>query len=132
MIFCLGVLYHRSDPIAMLKWLRQGLRSGGEAFLDTFYIKGDEPVALCPAKTYSKISNVHFVPTIAALKNWCEKAGFDSFEVLATKPTTSFEQRKTEWILGESLENFLDPNDPNKTIEGYPAPQRVYVRVRRD
>ena len=130
-IFCLGVLYHRSDPIAMLKWLRQGLKEGGEVFLDTFYIEGDEPVALCPAKTYSKIPNVHFVPTITALRNWCEKAGFIYFEVLATKPTTFEEQRKTKWILGESLEDFLDPYDPSKTIEGYPAPRRVYVKLRR-
>jgi len=130
-IFCLGVIYHRSDPIAMLKWLKQGLKEGGEVFLDTFYIEGDEPVALCPGVSYSKIKNVHFVPTIAALHNWCEKAGFAHFEVLATKPTTFEEQRKTEWIEGQSLENFLDPNDPTKTVEGYPAPRRVYVRLRR-
>ena len=130
-IFCLGVIYHRSDPIAMLKWLKQGLKEGGEVFLDTFYIEGDEPVALCPAQTYSKIKNVHFVPTISALHNWCQKAGFGHFEVLSTKPTTFEEQRKTEWIEGQSLEDFLDPEDPSKTIEGYPAPRRVYVRLRR-
>jgi tRNA (mo5U34)-methyltransferase len=39
--------------------------------------------------------------------------------------TTSDEQRKTDWIDTESLENFLDPNDPSKTIEGYPAPLRA-------
>ncbi len=130
-IFCLGVLYHRSDPIATLKWLRSGLEKGGELFLDTFYIEGEEPVALCPGKSYSKISNVHFVPTIKALENWCDKAGFEEFELLATKPTTFEEQRKTEWIVGQSLEDFLDPEDPRRTIEGYPAPRRVYVRLRR-
>ncbi len=129
-IFCLGVLYHRSDPIAMLKWLKAALKKEGEIFLDSFYIPGDEPMALCPGKTYSKIANVHFVPTIKALQNWCEKAGF-AFELLKTMQTTSKEQRKTPWILGESLEDFLDPNDSTKTIEGYPAPRRVYVRLRR-
>lgn len=129
-IFCLGVLYHRSDPIAMLKWLKQGLKKGGDVYLDTFYIEGDEPFALCPDKTYSKIPNVHFVPTIKALENWCKKAGFNSFEVLEKKPTTFEEQRKTEWILGESLEDFLDKDNPNLTVEGYPAPKRVYVRLK--
>ncbi len=129
-IFCLGVLYHRSDPIVMLKWLKAALKKEGEIFLDSFYIPGDEPIALCPGKTYSKIPNVHFVPTIKALQNWCEKAGLE-FELLKTMQTTSEEQRKTPWILGESLEDFLDPNDPTKTIEGYPAPRRVYVRLRR-
>ena len=128
-IFCLGVIYHRSDPIKMLKDLKQSLNKGGEVFLDTMYIGGDGEFALTPRKTYSKIPNIYFVPTIKALQNWCERANFSSFEILETKPTNLSEQRKTEWILGESLENFLDPNDPNLTIEGYEAPKRVYVRI---
>ncbi len=39
-IFCLGVLYHRSDPVAMLKSLYKGLDKEGEVILDTFYIEG--------------------------------------------------------------------------------------------
>ena len=128
-IFCLGVIYHRSDPIKMLKDLKQSLNRGGEVFLDTMYIGGDGEFALTPRKTYSKIPNIYFVPTIKALQNWCERANFSSFEILETKPTNLSEQRKTEWILGESLENFLDPNNPNLTIEGYEAPKRVYVRI---
>ena len=131
-IFCLGVLYHRSDPVAMLKQLYKGLEKQGEVILDTFYIDGDEEMALCPASSYSKIPNIYFVPTIPALKNWCLRAGFSSFEVLETSITETNEQRKTEWIEGESLENFLDAEDNTKTVEGYPAPQRVYVRLIKD
>lgn len=127
-LFCLGVLYHRSDPIQTLKNLHKSLNENGELYLDTFYINGDEPYALCPEKTYSKIPNVHFIPTIKALENWGMKAGFSKMEVLETKKTTSDEQRKTSWIHGESLEDFLSPIDKNLTIEGYLAPQRVYVR----
>lgn len=130
-IFCLGVLYHRSDPIAMLKTLRQGLEEGGEVYLDTFIIEGDEAYALCPSESYSKITNVYFVPTLKALENWCLRAGFKSFEVLGTVLTTSDEQRKTEWIESQSLEDFLDPDDSSKTIEGYPAPIRGYVRLKK-
>ena len=130
-IFCLGVLYHRSDPIAMLKTLRQGLEEEGEVYLDTFIIDGDEPYALCPSESYSKITNVYFVPTIKALENWCLRAGFKSFEVLGTVVTTSDEQRKTDWIESQSLEDFLDPDDSSKTVEGYPAPKRGYVRIKK-
>lgn len=130
-IFCLGVLYHRSDPIAMLKALRLGLEEGGEVYLDTFIIDGDEPVALCPQESYSKITNVYFVPTLKALENWCIRAGFKSFEVLGTVLTTSEEQRKTDWIESQSLEDFLDPDDSTKTIEGYPAPKRGYIRIKK-
>ncbi|MFA5215604.1 tRNA 5-methoxyuridine(34)/uridine 5-oxyacetic acid(34) synthase CmoB [Sulfuricurvum sp.] len=130
-IFCLGVLYHRSDPIAMLKTLRQGLEEGGEVYLDTFIIEGDEAYALCPSESYSKITNVYFVPTLKALENWCLRAGFKSFEVLGTVRTTSDEQRKTDWIESQSLEDFLDPDDSSKTVEGYPAPIRGYVRLKK-
>ncbi|MDD5716745.1 MAG: tRNA 5-methoxyuridine(34)/uridine 5-oxyacetic acid(34) synthase CmoB [Sulfuricurvum sp.] len=130
-IFCLGVLYHRSDPVAMLKALSQGLAKDGEIYLDTFIIDGDEPYALCPSESYSKITNVYFVPTLKALENWCIRAGFTSFEILGTVVTTSDEQRKTEWIESHSLEDFLDPADNSKTIEGYPAPKRGYVRIKK-
>jgi len=130
-LFCLGVLYHRSDPIQTLKALYQGLNPEGELILDTFMIDGDTPVALCPSKTYSKIPNVYFVPTIPALINWLERAKFRDIEVLEIKKTDANEQRKTEWIYGESLEQFLDPNNPELTIEGFPAPKRVYIKAKR-
>ncbi len=100
-IFCLGVLYHRSDPVAMLKQLYKGLDTKGEVILDTFYIEGEEAVALCPQSSYSKIPNIYFIPTISALKNWCLRAGFSSFEVLERRITDASEQRKTQWIEGK-------------------------------
>ena len=45
LIFCLGVLYHRSDPVSMLKELFKGLAEEGEVILDTFYIEGDDDLA---------------------------------------------------------------------------------------
>jgi tRNA (mo5U34)-methyltransferase len=50
---------------------------------------------------------------------------------LAIKKTDFNEQRKTEWIKTESLENFLNPNNPNETVEGYPAPIRVYIKAKK-
>jgi len=128
-LFCLGVLYHRSDPVAMLKSLFKGLNKNGELILDTFMIDGEEEVCLTPKDRYSKIPNIYFVPTVNALKNWCFRAGFKSVEVLETMVTESFEQRKTEWIDTQSLEDFLDPQDPSKTVEGYPSPKRVYIKA---
>lgn len=128
-LFCLGVLYHRSDPVAMLKSLYKGLNKGGELILDTFMIDGDQEICLTPKDRYSKIPNIYFVPTVPALINWCHRAGFEHVEVLETKVTELSEQRKTEWIETQSLEDFLDPNDKTKTVEGYPAPKRVYIKA---
>ncbi len=130
-IFMLGVLYHRPDPVGTLKSLARGLNSKGEILIDTFMIDGDEEMCLTPNKRYSKIPNIYFIPTIPALKNWLERAGFEDIEVLATTVTTTDEQRKTEWSFDQSLEDFLDPNDSSKTVEGYPAPKRVYMKARK-
>ncbi len=129
LIFCLGVLYHRSDPINSLKSLYKGLEKGGELILDTFMIDGEDEVALTPKERYSKIPNIYFVPTINCLKNWLHRAKFDKIEILEILPTSLNEQRKTDWILGESLNDFLDKEKPNFTIEGYPAPKRVYIKA---
>ncbi len=128
-LFCLGVLYHRSDPVAMLKSLFKGLNKGGELILDTFMIDGEEEMCLTPRDRYSKIPNIYFVPTVPALINWCHRAGFKNVEVLETMVTQVNEQRKTEWIDTQSLEDYLDPNDKTKTVEGYPAPKRVYIKA---
>ncbi len=128
-VFCLGVLYHRPDPVGTLKALAKGMEKGAELFLDTFMIDGEGDICLTPEMTYSKIPNIYFVPTIKALKNWCGRAGFIDIEVLEITITTEDEQRSTPWIEGESLGSFLDPDDASKTIEGYPAPKRVYIKA---
>jgi len=128
-IFCLGVLYHRSDPIATLKSLKKGLDKKGELFLDTFIIDGDDDIALTPKDRYSKIPNIYFIPTVSALSNWLKRAGFNEIKLLEIKKTDTNEQRKTDWIDSQSLDDFLDPNNPNLTVEGYPAPKRAYIKA---
>ncbi len=127
-IFCMGVLYHRKDPIDMLKELKSGLKKGGEVILDTLIIEGNEEYALSPLR-YAKMKNVYFIPTIKALYNWIERAKFSDVEFIGKRYTTTNEQRKTEWIDGESLENFLN-KDETKTIEGYEPPLRVYLKLK--
>jgi len=130
-IFMLGVLYHRADPVGTLKLLRNALNKDGEVMIDTFMIDGEDEVALTPNGRYSKIPNIYFVPTVNALKNWLSRAGFCDIETIAITTTSSEEQRKTDWSFDQSLEDFLDPNDKTKTVEGYPAPKRVYMKARK-
>ncbi|PAF46392.1 tRNA 5-methoxyuridine(34)/uridine 5-oxyacetic acid(34) synthase CmoB [Helicobacter sp. 12S02634-8] len=131
MIFCLGVLYHRSDPILTLKALYAGLKEEGEVILDTLVIDSSLEIALCPKTSYAKMPNVYFIPSVPTLEGWCIRAGFSCVEVLAIWDTTPQEQRKTQWIDGQSLESFLDPKDMHRTIEGYDAPKRGYFRLKR-
>ncbi|EJF07807.1 Protein of unknown function (DUF1698) [Thiovulum sp. ES] len=131
-ILCLGVLYHRSDPILTLRSLRDGLENGGELILDTFVIDGDSDTVLFPEDRYSKMSNIYFIPTLKVLESWTKRAKLSSFEVIGVFETTENEQRKTDWIDGQSLGSFLDENDKTKTVEGYPAPKRAYIKVRKN
>jgi tRNA (mo5U34)-methyltransferase len=130
-IFMLGVLYHRSDPIATLKSLAKALNKNGEILIDTFMIDGEDEVCLTPNSRYSKMPNIYFVPTISALKNWLNRAGFIDIEVLATTVTDSEEQRVTPWTFEQSLDDYLDSEDKTKTVEGYPAPKRVYIKAKK-
>jgi tRNA (mo5U34)-methyltransferase len=130
-ILCLGVLYHRSDPIATLRSLRDGLEDDGELILDTFIIDGETDTVLFPEDRYSKMSNIYFIPTLKVLESWTKRAKFKSFELIGVFETTENEQRKTEWIEGQSLNSFLDENDKTKTVEGYPAPKRAYVKIKK-
>lgn len=130
-IFMLGVLYHRPDPVGCLKSLAKSLNKDGEVLIDTFMIDGEDEIALTPNGRYSKIPNIYFVPTVPALKNWLSRAGFIDIEVLEISKTDLTEQRSTKWSFDESLEHFLDPEDSTKTVEGYPAPKRVYVKAKK-
>lgn len=131
MIFMLGVLYHRSDPIASLKSLNRALNKDGEIIVDSFMIDGEEEVALCPESRYAMIPNIYFIPTINCFKNWLKRAGFTDIELLEITTTDDKEQRVTPWTFGMSLDDFRDPNDPTKTIEGYPAPKRAYFKAKK-
>ena len=128
-ILCLGVLYHRTNPIDCLKILKQSLKNGGILILDCLIIDSNLPLVLSPL-SYAKMKNVYFIPSISALENWLKRAKFSDIEIIATKKTDLEEQRKTEWINGESLESFLDKDNPQKTIEGYQAPKRIYIKAK--
>jgi len=58
---------------------------------------------------------------------WLKKAGFRNSRCVDITRTDFAEQRKTEWGNTESLHDFLSPSDPQKTIEGYPAPVRAVI-----
>ncbi|QTH64706.1 tRNA 5-methoxyuridine(34)/uridine 5-oxyacetic acid(34) synthase CmoB [Psychrosphaera ytuae] len=124
-VFSMGVLYHRKSPMDFLQQLKAQLTKGGELILETLIIDGDENTVLVPEDRYAKMRNVWFIPSAKALEGWLKKVGFTNIRLVNIDQTTLEEQRKTDWIDTESLEDFLDPNDPNKTIEGYPAPLRA-------
>jgi tRNA (mo5U34)-methyltransferase len=128
-IFLMGILYHRISPVEVLRDVKTALRPGGTLIVESQGIPGDAPTALFPEKTYGKVPGTYFVPTASCLANWLKRAGFSEVELFCSHPMSNLEQRRTEWMVFESFDDFIDPNDPALTVEGYPAPLRFYVKA---
>jgi tRNA (mo5U34)-methyltransferase len=126
-VFSMGVLYHRRSPLDHILQLKNQLVSGGELILETLVIDGDENAVLVPVDRYAQMRNVYFFPSAAALKVWLEKCGFVDVVIADESVTSTDEQRSTNWMTHNSLPDYLDPNDPRKTVEGYPAPKRAIL-----
>ena len=123
-IFSMGVLYHRRNPINHLLELKQLLKPGGELVLETLIIDEIEGGTLTPESRYAQMRNVWSIMTIDKIIQLLNKAGFKNVRCTDQNVTSLKEQRQTPWMQFHSLEQFLDPHDISKTIEGYPAPKR--------
>ncbi len=130
-IFLMGIIYHRPSPIDTLRDIITALNPCGTLILETQAIPGNEPYALFPDKTYAKVPGTYFVPTGSCLTNWMQKAGFVDIELFCSHSMSSEEQRKTDWMTFESYADFTAPENPHLTVEGYPAPLRVFIKGRK-
>ena len=126
-VFSMGVLYHRKSPLDHLSELKGCLKPGGELVLETIIVDGEEGYSLVPEVRYSKMRNVWFIPSIPTLIAWMKRTGYKNIRLIDESVTTIDEQRATHWMRFESLSDFLDPDDPTKTVEGYPAPKRAVI-----
>ncbi|WP_321492851.1 tRNA 5-methoxyuridine(34)/uridine 5-oxyacetic acid(34) synthase CmoB [uncultured Desulfobacter sp.] len=131
LVLCMGVLYHRKSPVKMLRQIHDSLVPGGQVVVENLVIRGENNLCLFPFDRYAKMRNVFFIPDLSAMVAWLTRAGFSDIRCVDITDTTSEEQRKTQWIQTESLEDFLDPKDPSKTVEGYPAPVRAIFMAKR-
>jgi tRNA (mo5U34)-methyltransferase len=123
-VFSMGVLYHRQSPFAHLEELHQAMRPGGELVLETLVIEGGRNEMLLPGERYAQMRNVWFLPSCDELLHWLHRAGFVEPRLVDVNQTSCAEQRSTDWMRFHSLRDFLDPHNPEKTVEGYPAPRR--------
>jgi tRNA (mo5U34)-methyltransferase len=126
-VFSMGVLYHRRSPIDHLYQLKGSLRPGGELVLETLVIEGPAGRVLLPQRRYARMRNVWFIPSAAELVLWLQRCGFVNARVVDETVTTVDEQRSTEWMQFESLQQSLHADDPTLTVEGLPAPRRAVI-----
>ena len=128
-VFSMGVIYHRRDPAEHVRRLADFTRPGGQVVVESIVVEHGR--CLKPAGRYARMRNVHVVPTPKRLGRWLKDAGFVDPLLADLTPTTVAEQHATTWMRFESLEDALDPDDPNRTIEGFPAPVRAVMVARK-
>lgn len=126
-VFSMGVLYHRRSPLDHLYQLKSFLVSGGELCLETLVIEGEAGEILLPPQRYARMRNVWFIPSSVELVAWLQRCGFVNVRLVDETVTDVAEQRVTEWMQFESLQQCLDPEDSSLTVEGLPAPRRAVL-----
>lgn len=124
-VFDMGVLYHRKSPFDHLLHLKSCLKEGGSLVLETLIIDGKMGEVLVPEGRYAQMNNVWFLPSALTLESWLKKCKFKNIRLVDINQTSILEQRRTDWMVYDSLAQFLAPNDFTKTVEGYPAPLRA-------
>ena len=124
-VLSMGVIYHRRDPQAHIEQLAALTRPGGHAIVESIVVEGAE--ALIPPGRYARMRNVWCVPRTDDLCEWMDQAGFVDIKVVDISPTTTQEQRSTQWMRFESLAETLDPENAQLTVEHHPAPIRAIV-----
>ena len=126
-VLSMGVAYHHRDPAAHVYALARHTHAQSTVVLESLVVDG----APLRPKRYAAMRNVHVVPNAALLRRWLADAGFRRTELVDVSATTPAEQRATAWMPYHSLADALDPADPERTIEGYPAPKRAVMIARR-
>lgn len=126
-VFSMGVLYHQKDHMLHLQQLKNVMTIDGELILETLVIDGIHGEQIIPEDRYARMRNVWCLPSTDTLNTWLEQTGFKNIKLVDVTKTTPEEQRATHWIGDntQSLQDFLDPNNDNLTIEGLPAPKRA-------
>ena len=124
-VFSMGVLYHRRSPKEHLGKLFGCLRDEGELVLETLVIEGGDGDILVPKGRYAQMRNVWHIPSPVVVEGWLREYGFRNIRMIDKRFTTVEEQRSTDWMRFQSLPDFLDPDDPTRTVEGLPAPKRA-------
>lgn len=130
-VFSMGVLYHRRDPLDHLHRLFARLGTAGTLVLETLIVPGEDMRWMPTPDRYAGMRNVHGLPTLALLLSWLRDTGFESVCCVDRTPTTPGEQRQTDWMPYHSLKQALDPEQDSRTIEGLPAPIRAMCLARR-
>ena len=129
-ILCLGIYYHRRDPLVMLKEIFDALARGGEVILDTAGIDDPNPVSYVASSKYYGAKGFWFLPSVAALTKLLKRVGFREVELIYAGYLGTDEQSSHPvWSPVDSLGEFLE--NSSSATEGEPKPYRFYIKAKK-
>lgn len=130
-VFFMGVLYHRKNPLQTLEAVHESLKPDGLILFEGAGIDGKGSYCYFPESRYMKAKGYWFLPSAEAAANMLKRSGFYDIKIHGSYKTDENEQRRTPWVNTETLEDFLDPDNPELTVEGAPAPYRHFISARK-
>jgi len=119
----LGILYHLKHPNDFMNIVYNKMLSKSTLILETIISHTDQSLFFNKNERYAGMKNVHHILSEKNVIKILKDSGFKNIRCVDKAFTQINEQRSTEWMGFESLENFLV--DDNTTIEGLPAPLRA-------
>mgnify|MGYP000352869104 FL=1 len=128
-IFSMGLLYHQRDPGEHLRLLASHLKKEGRIVIETIVTPEDYEEVLVPSDRYANMPNVWSVHNEIGLEKIILEQGLEIIDSTEAVMTTVEEQRATQWMPFRSFESALEEGNPERTIEGFPAPLRKFVVI---
>jgi tRNA (mo5U34)-methyltransferase len=128
-IFSMGLLYHQRDPGEHLRLLASHLKKEGRIVIETIVTPEDYKEVLVPSDRYANMPNVWSVHNEIGLEKIILEQGLEIIDSTEAVMTTVEEQRATQWMPFRSFESALEESNPERTIEGFPAPLRKFVVI---
>ena len=118
LLLSMGVLYHAKNPLNHINVLKNLLKKNGFLLIETLTSLNKKDICIQKGKKYAGMKNVNKIFTKNNLINILNSSGFKNIECVDESITDSSEQRKTKWMKGKSLKDFMSKD--GNTIEGYP------------
>ena len=110
-------MINQANPIDFLKHCFKLLNKNGIMLLETIIWPSNQSISFTPPDRYAGMKNIYHIPSRLCLENWVKKIGFKNINCLNITKTSLYEQHQTEWILGHSLNQFLDSKNKNNTLD---------------
>jgi tRNA (mo5U34)-methyltransferase len=129
-VFSMGVLYHRKSPIEHIEQLRNQLKTTASWCWRPWWWTATSTTCWCPPIATARCATSGSSPP-ARPSRWVERCGFTDVRIVDENMTSTDEQRRTDWMINESLSDYLDPTNPALTVEGHPAPKRAVLIARK-